>query len=136
MATEEARPPPDAAHDPRLLRAKLNLESGRIGWEELLPHFARGVVVRIAAAEDLVAVAAAFAEDRRDQVASWLHCGAIAPATDEDARHWTATSPQFWAIVVAPWVLVQPISPERAAQREGEEPTTEGAAFSERFLDR
>lgn len=47
-------------HDPELLRAKLNLETGRMDWRALARHFARGVVVKVAAGLDLVEVASAF----------------------------------------------------------------------------
>jgi len=47
----------------RELAEKLNLETARLGWDELARHFARGSVIRVAAT--------------------------------------------LWAVVVAPWVLVQ-----------------------------
>lgn len=92
---------------PEALRARLNAETGRLGWDELVPHFARGAVVRVAPGLDLVEVAACFAEDRREHVEAWLKAGNIGTATEDDARRWAARSPVFWAVVVAPWVLAQ-----------------------------
>ncbi|MBW3567720.1 MAG: DUF2288 domain-containing protein [Proteobacteria bacterium] len=92
---------------PEALRARLNAGTGRIGWTELAPHFARGVVVRVEKGLDLVEVAACFVEDRRDRVAIWMSDGQVAAATEDDARAWTENEPAFWAVVAAPWVLVQ-----------------------------
>lgn len=89
------------------LRARLNAETGRIAWPELAPHFARGVVVKVAAGLDLVEVAAVFAEDDRVRVAAWMDAGEVARATDSNAEDWSQRAPEFWAVVVAPWVLVQ-----------------------------
>lgn len=92
---------------PAELRARLNAETGRIGWQELAPHFARGAVVRVVAELDLVEVAAAFAENQHETVQQWLAGGKVARADDRDAERWTADKPTFWAVVAAPWVLVQ-----------------------------
>ncbi len=89
------------------LKVKLNTETGRISWRELLPHFARGVVIRVAGELDLVEVAARFAADDKERVAAWLTRGEVVRASDEDARSWNQSQPEFWAVVAAPWVLVQ-----------------------------
>jgi len=107
MTSQSARPPSDPAE---LLRAKLNLETGRLPWAELQRHFARGVVVRVAQGLDLVEVAYRFAQDDRERVAAWLDSGQVARASDLDARAWQERGAEFWAIVVAPWVLVQEIA--------------------------
>ncbi len=89
------------------LRARLNAETARIAFAELAPHFARGAVVRVDAALDLVEVAASFVEDRRDAVEAWMSAGQVAVATDADAQRWSERAAGLWAVVVAPWVLVQ-----------------------------
>lgn len=97
--------------DLSLLRAKLNAETGRLAWTELQRHFARGVVIRVAAELDLVDVAVAVTQDDRTRVAGWLACGAMARAESDDARIWHERGSTFWAVVAAPWVLVQEIQP-------------------------
>jgi hypothetical protein len=92
------------------LRRRLNLETGRLGWPDLQRHFARGVVITLAANMDLIEVAAGFARDDTARVEQWLSRSCIRRATDADALHWSTTGPVFWAIVVAPWVLVQEIT--------------------------
>lgn len=92
------------------LRQQLNQETGRLGWPELQRHFARGVVIALSAEMDLVEVASRFAQDDKARVEQWLGQGRIRRATDADALRWSRDEPVFWAVVVAPWVLVQEIT--------------------------
>ena len=66
-------------------------------------------MVKVAAELDLVEVAAAMAEDDKAKFTHWLQTGQVARADTADAIHWHETQAEFWAIVVAPWVLVQEI---------------------------
>ncbi|MEW6591977.1 MAG: DUF2288 domain-containing protein [Pseudomonadota bacterium] len=93
-----------------ILRAKLNLETARLAWPELERHFARGVVIRVAAGIDLVDAALQVAENNAAAVQAWLADGRLAKAELADAEDWHARQPRFWAVVVAPWVLVQETS--------------------------
>ncbi len=93
-----------------LLRAKLNAETGRLTWNELECHFARGVVIRVTGNLDLVEVALAMARDDKAAIEAWLARSDIARATSEEALLWHAQQSQFWAVVAAPWVLIQEIS--------------------------
>lgn len=86
---------------------ELNAQTGKLEWPELQRHFARGVVIVVQPDLDLVGVAAAVVKDDRQAVQVWLESGGIAHATDEDARRWYQDDPIFWAVVAAPWVLVQ-----------------------------
>lgn len=88
---------------------ELNQQTGRLQWKELQPHFARGVVIRIKASLDLVQIAEAFQQDRVEVIQPLLQDGSIAKVTDQQARVWTDSNPIFWCIVIAPWVLIQPI---------------------------
>lgn len=88
---------------------KLNLDSGKLTWQEMQPHFARGAVVRVSPELDLIEVGAAMAADEAETLSRWIRDGRVGRATETEARDWNARSPLFWAIVVAPWVLVQEI---------------------------
>lgn len=90
-----------------ILRAHLNGETGKLGWPELQRHFARGVVIVVTRELDLVEVAARIAQDDKAKVESWLTQNRMRRATAEDAQDWEARRPTFWAVVTAPWVLVQ-----------------------------
>ena len=90
-----------------LLRAKLNAETGRLSWTELQRHFARGVVIKVAPGMDLVEVALGVARDDKTRIADWLATGRMGRASSEDAIDWHARDAVCWAVVTAPWVLVQ-----------------------------
>jgi hypothetical protein len=92
-----------------LLRAKLNTETGQLPWKELERHFARGVVIKVQRGLDLVDVAARIAQDDKAVVERWLTEGRIARASADDAADWNQRQPRFWAVVTAPWVLVQEV---------------------------
>ena len=90
-----------------ILRAKLNLETAQLAWRELERHFARGSVIKVEAGMDLVDAALQVAENNAATIQAWLTEGRIARAELADAEDWHARQPMFWAVVVAPWVLVQ-----------------------------
>ncbi|MEQ1663563.1 MAG: DUF2288 domain-containing protein [Thiobacillus sp.] len=93
-----------------VLRAKLNLETAQLAWRELERHFARGDVVKIAPGMDLIEAALLFADDHADVLQAWLADGRIKRANMTDAEVWHTRQATFWAVVVAPWVLVQEIT--------------------------
>lgn len=99
------------SEDAELLREKLNLETGRMDWPSLARHFARGSVIKVSEGLDLVEVATAVANDDKPAVEAWLASGQIVKASVEDAQAWNDRQTMFWAVVVAPWVLVQEIQP-------------------------
>jgi hypothetical protein len=98
-------------------RDLLNAQTGRIGWPELARHFARGVVVCVDPGEDLVAVAEAFVADRAETIEAACAAGRLHRAQDDEARRWQANDSRFWAVVVAPWVLVQEYDPSTTPER-------------------
>jgi hypothetical protein len=89
------------------LRQQLNLQTGKISWQELQRHFARGAVVKVAPNVDLVTVAVSFVKDDRAAIEAWLKDGSVVRSSDQDATSWAASNATFWAVVTAPWVLVQ-----------------------------
>jgi hypothetical protein len=97
---------------PSTLYAKLLGETAPIAWQELQPFFARGALLWVEGTQDLVAVAQAVAENDRGKVAAWLQAGVLSKLEDARAEDVLARDPPLWAVVVAPWVLVQ----ERAEQ--------------------
>ena len=90
------------------LRAKLVQETGRIGWHELQRFYARGNVVRVAADQDLIEVGVALVRDRKDEFQQWISDGKIAEVKPDEAQRLHDEEASVWALVVAPWVLVQP----------------------------
>ena len=95
-----------------ILHAKLTLETAQLAWSELERHFARGDVVKVATGVDLIDAALLIAENNAAEAQAWLADGRLARAEMSDAEDWHARQPQFWAVVVAPWVLVQEVQPK------------------------
>jgi hypothetical protein len=89
------------------LYAKLLGETAAITWEELQPFFARGALLWVDGAEDLVGVALAVAEDEKTRVAALLTEGKLSKVDENRAQDLLARDPKLWAVVVAPWVLIQ-----------------------------
>ena len=90
-----------------ILRAKVNLETSRIGWRDLQRFFASGAAVAVSGDLDLVEVAFQFSVDNKAQVERWLLTGKVGKVSDEQARIWFEADATMWAVVVSPWVLVQ-----------------------------
>jgi len=89
------------------VRTRLRDVSGVLGWDELARHFARGVVVKVDPRLDLIDVGATVVDNDTEGVQRWLDGGALARASDDDARDWVTRAPDFLVVVAAPWVLVQ-----------------------------
>ncbi|SFC32863.1 hypothetical protein SAMN05660443_2291 [Marinospirillum celere] len=100
------------AEDPELLRQKLALETASIGWRELEPHYARGVVVQVTESLDLVEVGFELIQDNKSQVQKWMSSSELGPVNPEEADRWHHSEASVWALVVAPWVLVQKKKPQ------------------------
>jgi hypothetical protein len=45
--------------------------------------------------------------DNTAQFQQWITAGSVAVVTDEQAMAWYEANQQLWAVVAAPWVLVQ-----------------------------
>ena len=91
-----------------LLRANINLETAQIPWRELQRFFAAGKVLRVDPGLDLVEVAVCIEQDELERVEAWTSSGELQPVGDDEARHWIEEDALLWAVVVKPWVLVQP----------------------------
>ena len=89
------------------LRDLLNAQTGKLTWPELARHFARGVVVCVEPSEDLIEVAVSVVADALTTIDQLHQGGRMHRANDQDAVRWQQSNPVFWAVVVAPWVLVQ-----------------------------
>ncbi|TXH67597.1 MAG: DUF2288 family protein [Thiothrix sp.] len=89
------------------LSTRLNLETGRITWKELGFFFARGRILQVASELDLIEVATALATDNAAKVSSWLNTQQISILPDTRAKEWAIDDKNLWAVVVAPWVVVQ-----------------------------
>jgi hypothetical protein len=90
-------------------RIKINLETSKIAWKELQRFFAGGKALVASADLDLVEVAYQMSEDNVEQILQWATSGKLVRVPDEQAREWFEADALVWAVVVKPWVLVQPV---------------------------
>ncbi|WP_434680195.1 DUF2288 domain-containing protein [Pseudomonas sp. R1-18] len=93
--------------EPSTLYAKLLGETASITWKELQPFFARGALLWVETSLDLIEVAEAVAENEASKVSAWLASGQVAKVSETRAMDLVERDPTLWAVVVAPWVLVQ-----------------------------
>ena len=82
-------------------------QTARIPWRDLQTYYAGGSVVYVAAELDLVDVAVQLGLDNTAAFEQWIAAGTVAPVSDEQALLWYESERELWAVVAAPWVLVQ-----------------------------
>ncbi len=102
---------PEPLADTDLLRANINNETSQINWMELQRFFAGGRLIYLTNRANLLDIAVTFAQDDSEQVSEWLNSGKIAKVTDAQAKQWHHNNTNFWATVVKPWILIQPVQP-------------------------
>jgi hypothetical protein len=98
-----------AENSGEVFRAKVNLETAQIAWRELQRYFAGGVALAVASNLDLVEVAYQMSQDNAEQIGEWVAACKLGKVTDEQAAAWIEADLHVWAVVVSPWVLVQPV---------------------------
>ena len=86
---------------------KLHSETAKIFWHDLQPYFAKGSLLVVDESLDLIKVATDFAEDKADKLKSSIDSELITGPNNDQARLWYAENIEFWAVVVASFVLVQ-----------------------------
>ena len=95
---------------PTELAAKLNLETAKISWKELELFFAKGNLLVVQPSADLIKLGCAIHNDEKAAVENAVQQELIFyPSTDWVKRHCKPDT-LFWGLVVAPFVLVQPIN--------------------------
>jgi hypothetical protein len=103
-------PPELDLNDEQVRKALLNTETAKIPWHELQRYFASGSTIYVDPKLDLLMVASEVMSDNKALVETWMGEGAMAPVSDEQAKNWYANNQNLWAVVLSPWVLVQPIA--------------------------
>jgi len=93
-----------------LEKAKVNLETSLIAWQELQRFFAAGLAIAVHPSLDLVDVAYCFSIDDKQQVQEWMQDQRVAAVSDQQALEWFQHNSEVWAVVVKPWILVQSAS--------------------------
>lgn len=94
----------------QVLLNKLNQETAKMHWLELQPFFAAGQTVFVDASLDLIDIAAQFSYDNKAVLAPLIDAGKMSVVSEAQAAAWAQTNISLWTVVIAPWVLVQPIA--------------------------
>lgn len=99
----------DCGDDSReaLLRREYHAQTARIAWADLQTYYAHGSVIRVSPELDLVEVAVQLGLDNKALFEQWTGANLVAPASDAEALGWYESDARLWAVVAAPWVLVQ-----------------------------
>ncbi len=97
----------DSVDPNELNKAKLNLETAQIAWDDLQRYFASGHLLAVAPDLDIVTVAHGISIDDKAAVEGWMNEKKLGPVSDDQAKNWHERKADLWAVVVRPWVLVQ-----------------------------
>lgn len=90
------------------LERKLNHETAQIRWRELQRYFASGNAISVDPSLDLIQVAIQIADNNANQIKEWMDSGLLDVVKDQQALEWFEQDAIVWAVVIKPWVLVQP----------------------------
>lgn len=91
------------------IEQEINLQTAQIHWHELQRFFASGNAIAVDASLDLTHVAAQIVADNAAQIKAWMDAGLVDAVKDAQAQIWYEQNALVWAVVIKPWVLVQPI---------------------------
>ena len=89
------------------MREEYHRQTARIHWHELQTYYAHGSVIVVSPDLSLVDVAVQLGMDNTDSFQRWIATGEVAGVSDEQALAWYEANTLLWAVVAAPWVLVQ-----------------------------
>jgi hypothetical protein len=87
----------------------INLETAQIHWHELQRFFASGNAIAVDPTLDLTHVAAQIVADNAAKIKEWMDAGLVDAVKDTQAQLWYEQNALVWAVVIKPWVLVQPM---------------------------
>lgn len=94
-------------NDEEQLAAYFNGETARIAWQELERFFAQGVLLFVDDSLDLIEVAVRLTRDDKVKFEAWIADQLVGQVTDQQASGWQSANADLWAVVAAPFVLVQ-----------------------------
>ena len=93
---------------------KLEKYTGEIRWSFLKPHFEAGSLIWVSEELILTEVGQAITEDESNRVESWKQQGLVLIPSKPHASYWAELDAAFRALVVSPFVLIQPLADEIA----------------------
>ena len=94
---------------------ELNQETSKMPWTEMQKFFASGSTIYVSPEFDLLDIASDLVMDNKAHIESLMSENKVHNVTDEQATTWLSEEISVWVVVLAPYVLVQPLSPEAKA---------------------
>ena len=91
----------------QLLRQEYHSQTARMHWHDLQTYYAAGSVITVSSELSLVDVAVQLGLDNTECFQDWIAAEKIAAVSDDQALTWYEANQELWAVVAAPWVLVQ-----------------------------
>lgn len=88
---------------------KLEKYTGEVEWQYLKKPYQIGAVLYVDPCLNLAEVGRAFAEDDSESVLAWKSSGDIIQPGPPHAQYWESEQAKFVALVVTPFVLIQPV---------------------------
>ena len=89
---------------------KLEKYTGTVDWSYLKSHFDQDALLYVDPSLQLAHVGNVIAGDDKVQVESWLKTGDLLKPGAPHAEHWQSSQAKFTALVVSPFVLIQPLA--------------------------
>ncbi len=89
---------------------KLEKYTGTVDWDYLKSHFEQDALLYVDPSLQLAQVGNVIAADDKVQVESWLKAGDLLKPGPPHAAHWQSSQAKFTALVVSPFVLIQPLA--------------------------
>lgn len=85
-------------------------ETAKIEWRSLEKFFAGGYTIEVQRPLDLIQIAQLFKDDNAETLKPIMDAGSVRPVPDAQALRWYEDNAFVWAVVLAPWVLVQDLA--------------------------
>lgn len=89
---------------------KLEKYTGVVDWQYLKAHYQSGALLYVDPGLEIAEVGKAIAGDNKTKVEAWLKSGDLVKPSAPHAQWWEENPEQFTALVISPFVLMQPLS--------------------------
>jgi len=87
---------------------KLEKYTGEVDWQYIKPHFESGALIYVDPTLSITVVGQALANDDSPKIQAWLKSGDLVKPSELHAQWWQENPEPFTALVVSPFVLIQP----------------------------
>jgi len=118
MSKEESTEPAEEMNygmlgeDEATTEEKLEKYMGTVDWTYLEPHYKSGALLYVDPELSLTEVGKALTEDDAESVKRWKERGDLVTPSTPHAFYWEESKARFQALVVSPFVLIQPLPEE------------------------